>query len=186
MISHAALFFVLIAVFVLALVGAAGISFVQACKKSRGTWESIVQRLVPIDRSRIEEIAFDVIDQSGQKRRDAGSAALDALQIWSLIGGWEGIEALENNCAVLIDLAFYVQQSYPEALAVVEQLRLSAREIEWQISRLKVARAMGKLESTIPMYAQQAVATYYLMTRRILTLYEKGNIPMHAELQRAL
>ncbi len=186
MTSHAALFLALIAVLLLTLVAVAGTSLVRARKRSQGTWEGIVKRLVPIDRSRIEEIAFDVIDRSGQRRSDDGSAALDASEIWSLIGGWEGIEALENNCAVLVDLAFYVQRWYPEALEVAEHLRLSAREIEWQISRLKIAHTAGKLETTIPMYAQQAVATYYLMTRRVLALYERGNISMLTELQRAL
>jgi hypothetical protein len=42
------------------------------------------------------------------------------------------------------------------------------------------------LESFIPMYAQRAVATYYLMTRSVLSLYEKSNIAMLADLQRAL
>ncbi|MGC2606981.1 MAG: hypothetical protein WA419_15640, partial [Silvibacterium sp.] len=139
-----------------------------------------------IDRSRIEEIALDIIDLSGQPRKDEGSAALESAEIWTLIGGWKGLEALENNCAVLIDLAFYVQQWYPEAVATTEQLRLSAREIEWHISRLKIAHQTGKLEDTIPMYAQRAVATYYLMTRQVVALYEQGNVAMLAELQRVI
>ncbi|MGC2164304.1 MAG: hypothetical protein WA634_20585 [Silvibacterium sp.] len=161
-------------------------SLTRARRKSRGSWEEILARLVPIDRQRLEEVAFDIIDPSGERRKDVSSAALEATEIWTLIGGWKGIEALENNCAVLIDLAFYVQQSFPEALRVSEELRLHAREIEWQISRLKVAQTTGKLESTIPTYAQQAVATYYLMTRRVLELYGQGNLSMLEELQRAL
>lgn len=87
---------------------------------------------------------------------------------------------------MLIDLAFYVQQWYPEALAVTEQLRLSAREIEWHVGRLKSAAQTGKLENSILMNAQRVAVTYYLMTQRLLTLYERGNFPMLAELQKAL
>jgi hypothetical protein len=36
------------------------------------------------------------------------------------------------------------------------------------------------------MYAQPAVATYYLMTRRVLALYEDGNLAMLADLRNAL
>lgn len=180
-------FFLAIAFSFVAIVAAiAAVSLRRARKSSQGSWEDILKRLIPLDRGHVEQIALDVVDSSGRPRRDDGSAALDSSQIWSLIGGWKGMEALENNCAVLIDLAFYVQQWYPEALAVTEQLRLNTREIEWHISRLKVARQTGKLESTIPMYGQQAVATYFLMTRRVLALYEQGNLSMLADLQKAL
>jgi hypothetical protein len=103
-----------------------------------------------------------------------------------MVGGLKGLEVLEANCAVLVDLAFYVQQWYPEALVVAEQLRLSARDIEWHVGRLKSAQQTGKLESAFTMYAQPAVATYYLMTRRVLALYEERNLAMLADLRNAL
>jgi hypothetical protein len=39
---------------------------------------------------------------------------------------------------------------------------------------------------SFPFYAQRAVVTYYLMTRRLLHLYEAGNFSMLADLQRAI
>jgi hypothetical protein len=83
-------------------------------------------------------------------------------------------------------LAFYVQQWYPAALPVAEQLRLNAREIGWHVSRLKAAEQTGKLEALFPDYAQRAVARYYLMTRRVLDLYDRGHLPGLMELQRVL
>jgi hypothetical protein len=140
-----------------------------------------------VDRDAIAEIALDVIDEYGHQRRDEQSAILESSEVWKLIGGWDGIEALEANCAVLIDLAFYVQQWYPEkALAAAEQLRLGTREIEWHVQRLKTAAKAGRLESSILMYAQRAAVTYYLMTRRVLALYEHRNLPMLADLQKTL
>jgi hypothetical protein len=97
------------------------------------------------------------------------------------------MEALEANCAVLIDLASYVQQWYPEkALVVAEQLRLSTRELQWHVERLKSAARGGKLESSILMNAQRAAVTYYLMTRSVLGLYEYWNLPMRADLEKTL
>ena len=87
---------------------------------------------------------------------------------------------------VLIDLAFYVQQKYPEAVVTTEQLRLNAREIAFHVERLKGAAESGKLDSVFAMYAQRATATYYLMTRQVLALYEHDGLPMLASLQRAL
>lgn len=183
---HTAMFLIVITLFIGVAVGLGVFSIVQMRRKSAGRWEDIVKRLKPMNRDRIEEVAFDIINPSGERRTDDESATLDAAQIWSLIGEWNGLETIRHNCSVLIDLAFYVQQWYPEALAVAEQLRLNAREIEWHISRLRTAQANGKLETVIPMYAQKAVATYYVMTRRVLALYEQGNVTMLAELQHTL
>jgi hypothetical protein len=47
-----------------------------------------------------------------------------------LIGGLQGLEVLEKNSDVLIELAFYLQQSYPEAIVIAERLRLDARELK--------------------------------------------------------
>lgn len=159
----------------------------RRARRSRSRdWEQLLSRLVVVDRGSIAEVALDVIDKSGEPRQDTESASLEPAQIWNLVGGMKGLEILEANCAVLIDLAFYVQQWYPEALAITEQLRLNAREIQWHIERLRGAQKTGKLETAIPMYAQRAATIYYLMTRRVLALYEEGNINMLQELQKAL
>jgi len=103
-----------------------------------------------------------------------------------MIGGMDGLEVLERNCAVLVDLVFYVQQWYPEALEIAEQLRLNAREIEWHIGRLKGAAKVGKAETSFPENAQRVIEIYYMMTRQVLSLYQQCNLPEFADLQRAL
>jgi hypothetical protein len=60
-----------------------------------------------------------------------------------LIGGLRGLEILETNSEVLIDLAFYVQQCYPEALVIAERLCLDNRELNWLVVRLKGADRTG-------------------------------------------
>jgi len=93
---------------------------------------------------------------------------------------------LERNCQVLVDLAAYVQRTYPEALMVAEQLRLNAREIEWHVSRLKGAAQTGNLQASFADYAQRAVVTYYRMTRNVLALYDHAGFNRLAELQQAI
>jgi len=184
--SRAIVFAFAVAIVVAALLAIAVYSYRRAKGSSRRNWEELLKRLTAVDRGSIAQVALDLIDESGQQRTDAQSAVLEPAQIWKMVGGLEGLEVLEANCAVLIDLAFYVQQWYPEALAVAERLRLSAREIEWQVARLRSARKTGKLESAFPMYAQRAVATYYMMTRQVLALYEEGNIAMLADLEKTI
>jgi hypothetical protein len=170
--------------FVTVLVAIAGYYYSRRPRSTQASWEDLLARLTWIDRNNIAQVALDLIDESGQPKQDA--ANLEPSQIWKLIGGLEGLEILERNSAVLIDLAFYLQQWYPEALVIAERLRLDARELAWHVARLKGAAQKGNLQVSFPFYAQRAVAAYYLMTRRLLSLYEAGNFPMLADLQRAL
>ncbi|HLH36145.1 MAG TPA: hypothetical protein VKX41_15850 [Alloacidobacterium sp.] len=184
--SRTVVFAVSIAAFLVSMAAIAVRSYRRGRRASGTDWEHLLKRLQVVNHNSVAEVALDIIDESGQRRRDDGSAALDSERIWELIGGLQGLEVLKANCEVLIELAFYVQQWYPDALVVAEQLRLSAREIEWNVDRLNGANRTGKLKSAFAMYAQPAVAAYYLMTRRLLALYEQGDLPMLPDLRRAL
>jgi len=184
-VSPRTIYFLAAVVFLAVFLAAAALRYYLRARRSYGaTWESLLNRLTFVDRNAIAEIALDVIDECGQQRRDENSAILESSEVWKLIGGWDGLGALEANCAVLIDLAFFVQQWYPEnALVVAEQLRLGAREIDWHMQRLKSAAKAGKLEDCILMNAQRAAVTYFLMTRQVLALYENTNLPALGALQ---
>lgn len=160
--------------------------YLRARKAARAGWDDLLHRLTWVDRDHIAMIALDVVTETGEPRPEANSFALEPSAIWTLLGGLDGLEAMEKNCQVLVDLAAYVQKWYPEALVVAEQLRLNAREIEWHVSRLKGAAQTGNLQSSFADYAQRAVVTYYMMTRHVLDLYRLANLPGLAELQQAI
>jgi hypothetical protein len=167
-------------VFAVSLIGVATYFMLRARRASRTAWTTLLARLRQIDRTNVAAIALDLLED-----RDARQE-LRPDSIFQMIHGMEGMEALEQNCDVLIDLAAYVQRWYPEALELAEELRLNAREIKWHIGRLRGASATGHLQEQFPIYAQRAVATYYLMTRSLLVLYEGVQLPEFAELQQAL
>lgn len=181
------LFFLTTAVvFLGALIGILLRRHLRVSRSKDATWEEILTRLTWIDRDAIATIALDVIEESGEPRPQDDSFSLDPSRIWTLLGGLEGIEVIERNCHVLVELAAYIQQWYPEALVVAEQLRLNAREIEWHVGRLKGAAETGNLQSSFAAYAQRATVTYYLMTKHVLDLYGHVDFPRIAELQQAL
>jgi hypothetical protein len=93
---------------------------------------------------------------------------------------------IEQNSKVLIELACYLQRWYPEALPIAEQLRLDSRSLQFHVDRLKGAAKTGNLEISFPFYAQRAVSTYYVMTRRVLALYQATDFAMLPQLQKAL
>ena len=184
--THNLYFVAAMGTFVVVLISTAGYYYSRGLQSSQASWEELLAKLARIDRDNIAQVALDVVDESGRPRQSEDAASLEPGQLWRLIGGLEGLELLEANSDVLIDMAFYVQQWYPEAIVIAERLRLDAREIKWHVNRLKGAAQKGNLQVSFPFYAQHAVATYYLMTRRVLSLYEAGNFSMLAELQKAL
>jgi hypothetical protein len=171
---------------VTALVLIAGYSYFQSRRSSPASWEEQLARLSWVDRTSIAEVALDLVDESGQPKVADDAGSLDPSQVWMLTGGLKGLEVLERNSEVLIDLVFYVQQRYPEAMIITERLRLDARELKWHVERLKGAARKGNLQISFPFYAQRAVVSYYRMTRQVLSLYEAGNFSMLADLQKAL
>ena len=178
-------FLLAVLVLFLALTGVALFYLHRARRASQRAWSLLMKRLQPLDRETVATIALDLLDEAPSPAAPERHA-LDPELIFSMLDGMHGLDAIERNCDVLIDLATYVQRWYPEALQLAEELRLNAREIQWHIGRLRGASRTGHLTEQFPLYAQRAVATYYLMTRSLLVLYEGVHLPEFFELQQAL
>jgi hypothetical protein len=179
-------FLVGVAILFTVLIAIAGREYYRASRAPQESWEGLMRRLISVDRENVAKIALDFIEEPDQSGRDDWGTELEPSDIFELIGGLKGLEVLEKNSQVLIDMASYLQRSYPEALIIAEQLRQSAREIESHVGRLRGASQNGNLEVNFPFYGQPAIATYYRMTRQLLTLYEQANVPMLQDLQKAL
>ncbi len=180
-------YFILATVVVfVALVTIGGFYLLKIRASRASTWEDLLGRLLSVDRNGIEKVALDAIEPSGQRRTDEKARELEFDQIWALLGGLAGVERLEKNSRVLIDMAAYLQRWYPEAVATAEELRLQARELEWQVGRLRSAAQNDGLQFYFASYGQNAAVTYYLMVRRLLALYERSRLPIFAELKNAL
>jgi hypothetical protein len=184
--AHTVYFLVAAAIFLAVLIAVAGRDYYRRRRSPQESWESLMRRLILVDRASVARIALDFIEESDQSGEDDNGVEVEPADILQLIGGLKGLEVLEKNSQVLIDMASYLQRSYPEALITAEELRQNAREIESHVGRLRGAAQNGNLEVNFPFYGQRVIATYYLMTRQLLNLYEQGNVPMLADLQKAL
>lgn len=177
-----ALFSASVAVLLLATIAIVWLALRRISQRSPVSWQSLVGRLKAVNRDSITRVALD-LESEGQQENSEG---LSDSEIWDLVGGLEGLKAMEQNCDVLIDMAAYVQRWHPEAVAVAEELRISARQIKWHIARIQGATKTGKTETTFASYAQNAVAIYYAMTKTLLQLYQVSNLPESAALRNCI
>ena len=175
-----------VALFVIGLFSTAGYAYARGRRSSQRSWNDLLARLALIDHDSIALVALDLVDETGAPRQADEAATLEPTTLWTLIGGLTGLERLEANSEVLIDMAAYLQRWYPEAGMIAEQLRRDAGELKWHVARLRGAAEKGNLQISFPFYAQRAVVSYYLMTRRVLELYRLGNFSLLADPHGAL
>jgi hypothetical protein len=133
-------------------------------------WNTLLGRLAQVDRVTISRIAHT------DEERELNSAEEES-EAWFGEVGWRGFEDLQNNCAVMIDMAHYIQSEYPEAVMVAEQLRLTARQIEWHVNRIRLASEAGHIEACFTEYGSRAICLYYGMTETLKVLYRGLGMP---------
>jgi hypothetical protein len=176
--------FVLLAgVLIVVIVGMGGYYFWRLRVTAEAGWEDLLRRLIAIDHNGVDAVALDAIEPSGERRTDRLARELDPGRIWELLGGLEGVERLEVNSRVLVEMAAFLKRTYPEAAEVAENLRLQARELELHVARLRMAAEQGSLEFHISTYAQNAAIGYYLMERQLHLLCQRTNVPTFRPLQ---
>lgn len=180
------LLFLFLACLLIAFILASGIYYALRLRASTSTeWEALLGKLIAIDRNGVDAVALDAIEPSGQRRTDKLARELDPSEIWKLLDGIDGVKRLESNSRVLVEMAAYLQRSYPEAAAVAEELRLEAKELELHVSRLRMADEQGSLEFHIATYAQNAAIAHYLMEQRLQALCRRANVQTFRPLQGA-
>jgi hypothetical protein len=156
-------------------------------KRDTVSWTDLLARLSPVGRVGIEEVAaVFLLPSSEQLDSRSIELRLESRDIWDFIGGIEGLETMQRNADVLIELACYVQRWNQEASVVAEQLRLDANQIKTSLAKIKSAQRQGSLSTWFPIHATRATAAYFLMTQRVCALYEISHEGLLAQLKAAI
>lgn len=163
-----------------------GRSHLPTSSSSRKRWDKLFAKLVRIDRRKIARVAPSLLGELGETETVPAIEDAELSRLWAALGGLTGLQALQYNSAILVEMALYWQEWYPDVLVTTERLRSDARKLKWHLSRLEAASRTGKLRVTVPFYAPRALSVYYGMTRDLLGLYEASNHSMFASLQKVL
>ncbi|RXS98240.1 hypothetical protein ESZ00_08785 [Silvibacterium dinghuense] len=147
----------------------------------RKEWDELVALLEPLHAGGLEMVARDHIEpQSNQIR-------LEPAEMWSLLGGAEGLRRMQANADVMVALAGYASRwNLVEAAIVAERMRQDAILLRRALFRIRVDRALHRRPLRLPFYLQQAASSYYLMQRRLLCLYETTHAGLRPQLAAAL
>ncbi len=162
---------------------AAGVVYYSIAAQTVGaaSWESLVAQIQPVDLKGIELVALDLLQPKGNQVR------MESAEMWELLGGLEGLERMRNNAAILIALAAYVQQwNQKEAIIVAERMRRDAVQLKKAVRHVRLGLLLRRHPFGQPFYAHDAAAAYYLMTQRLLTLYQTNHEGLLPQLSQAL
>jgi hypothetical protein len=163
------------------LLAATGFWAHRSARRSRFIeWQTIVAQLEPVPFEGLERVALDHLKPVGNQLQ------LETDEMWSLVGGWEGLRKMRHNANLLIQLAAYIQiWNYDEAIIVSERIRQDALMMKRAIRRIQMHN-FWIYRLRVPFYVHQAASSYYLMTRRLLALYQTNQYMLYPVLAEAL
>lgn len=168
------------------LVGGSGLAWMmyiqfQQYKLRSAQWEDIVSRIQPMHEKGLAMVAQDHLNPQNRELR------LEPDDIWQLLGGREGLKRMRKNADLLVNLAAYVQRwNFEEAVVIAERIRQDSLIVKRSLFKIQLQMMLKATSPQIPFHVQQAAASYYLMTQRLLALYETCQYVRYPALAAAL
>jgi hypothetical protein len=172
-----------LALAIFGLVAVAALVYAQSRSRKylSADWETLVTSIEPMHMRGLEMVALDHLDPQKNQLR------LEPDEIWGLVGGKEGLRRMEHNADLMIALAAYVRNwNHDQALIVAERIRHDSVQLKRCVRSIRWNMHMRKGQLKVPFYVHQAAASYYLMTRRLLSLYETNQFMLYPVLAKAL
>jgi hypothetical protein len=154
-------------------------------KRLRQSWRTLVAGLRPVDFAGVSAVATDYLTPRGSQTE------LNPDEIWEFLGGYEGLKRMRENAEIMLALAAYAQRwNYAEAVIVTERMRHDAALLRSSVRRVQMglipSRLFRRFRFALPLHAQEACSSYYLMRQRLLSLYETSHAGRFPTLANAL
>jgi hypothetical protein len=174
------LFALLGAVFIFLAVGLVRTQW-SARRLSELNWEDLLTKLKPVETDGITAVAVEYLNP------EKFQVEMKENDIWSMIGGAEGLTRMRANSDVLIALATYAQRwNLNEGATVAEQMRRDGMALRRAVVGIGLGMTCGYGKGRVPSYVHEAASAYYLMRLRLLTLYKTSHAGRYPSLAAAL
>ncbi len=147
----------------------------------RMTWDDHLARLKPVNLRSVEEVAESFLSPSKSQLR------LEPIVMWEYVGRREGLNVLNANADVILDLAaFAARWDDVEGRVVAKMIRHDGVRLKRAVRIIKLIMFCGIFRNLAPLKLQEAAAHYHLMRRRLLGLYETANTDLYPRLAEAV
>jgi hypothetical protein len=171
----------LLGTLVCSLISAFAYSHLKARRLSGSSWESLLARLEAVPRASIASVAIAYLNPAPHQ---LGS---EPQEFWMTLGGFEGLLRMRRNAEVLIALAAYAERwNSTEGVIVVERMRRDAEMLKMAVLHIFLQRLPGVRGVRVPFFLHEAATGYYLMTERLLALYQTSHAGLLPRLAEAL
>jgi hypothetical protein len=175
------LFAIALGTFILVIIAAFAYSHATGNKLRTAEWEELVAALEPVHSRGLEIVALENLQPHGNQLR------LEPDEMWALVGGMEGLKRMQRNADLMIALAAYVHRwNYDQSVIVAERIRHDSILLKRALFRIQWNLYVRRSQLRVPFYIHQAASAYYLMTKRLLTLYETNQYMLYPKLSDAL
>lgn len=172
---------IFLGIFILVIIAAFAYSHAAGNRLRAAEWEELVTAIEPIHVRGLEIVALDHLEPHGSQIR------LEPEEMWGLVGGLEGLRRMRRNADLMIALAAYVRRwNYDQAVIVAERIRHDSILLKRALFRIQWNLYVRRSQLRVPFYIHQAASAYYLMTRRVLTLYENNQYMLYPKLSEVL
>jgi hypothetical protein len=153
----------------------------SARRLSELNWDDLLTELKPVETDGITAVAVEYLNpekfQVEMKQND----------IWSMIGGAEGLTRRRANTDVLLALAAYAKRWNPEEGGVVaERKGRDAMALCRAVSGIGIGMTCGYGKRRVPSYIREAAGAYYLMRQRVPALYRASESGLYSNLANAV
>jgi hypothetical protein len=143
------------------------------------TWNELAQALQPLNMEGI-----DLIANRHLRPEEITVIATDAEADFEMIGRIDGLDKMCDNANIMIELAAFAQDWSEEAVTTTELMRRDALSLKRAAVSCGISQWTGYGKKRVAAYVAEAASAYYLMRRRLLTLYEhthSGRYPILIE-----
>lgn len=146
-------------------------------------WEELLTKVAPVSRVNVTAVALDHLNPRPNQ------IAMEPPDMWIAVGGIEGLLRMRDNAQVLLALASYTARwNHDEGLIVAERMRRDAVQLRRAVFHIRcdlfLHSTLHKKAKYLPFNVHDAASAYYLLTQRLLALYETshaGRYPLLAQ-----
>lgn len=155
--------------------------YLNARRLSGDDWEALVARIQPVPFEDLEKVALDHLQPHGSQ------LLIEPNELWQLVGGFDGLKRMQKNADLMIQLAAHVRRwNFDEAVVVAERIRQDTVMLKRALFKIQVQMFFSTRKLHVPFYVHQAASAYYLMTRRVLALYQTNQFVLYPRLAEML